>query len=403
MSNKPIVIVGAGPAGATLALLLVKRQIPVVLIEASRNFQRVFRGEGLMPSGLDAIEAMGLMDLLDRIPHQPLTSWEFWVEGVPFFSVDEPMGSDRPCTLVSQPHFLDAVIAEVQQYEGFEFIQGETLQDVVWRGDRITGVKLGDRTIEAALVIGCDGRASGVRSKAKLDLVESGAPFNLLWFKFEQDLEQELAAIGSNPFAVYVQGETVFSLFRGAENQWQVGWVLDDPGDPDWKSITDWRSTLATAAPPVLAKAFHNYPTAIDRPILLTVRVGLAPQWSRPGGLLLGDAAHPMSPIRAQGINMALRDAIVADREISQAWFAGDRAEGLELRLDRAIQAVQAAREPEIRTMQALQAAEAHDAAKLHNSAFLRQVIKTIAPLLGPVIRIKWIHRQKTLRHGLGL
>ncbi|HEY9640534.1 MAG TPA: FAD-dependent oxidoreductase, partial [Coleofasciculaceae cyanobacterium] len=53
-----VVIVGAGPTGATLALLLVQRGITVKLVEASRSFRRVFRGEGLMPSGLDALEQM---------------------------------------------------------------------------------------------------------------------------------------------------------------------------------------------------------------------------------------------------------------------------------------------------------------------------------------------------------
>jgi len=62
------VVVGAGPTGATLALLLVQRGIAVKLIEASRNFRRVFRGEGLMPSGLDALEQMGLSSVLERIP-----------------------------------------------------------------------------------------------------------------------------------------------------------------------------------------------------------------------------------------------------------------------------------------------------------------------------------------------
>ncbi|MCY7407370.1 MAG: FAD-dependent monooxygenase, partial [Alkalinema sp. CAN_BIN05] len=49
MNTKPIAIVGAGPTGATLGLLLAERGLPVVVIEASRNFRRVFRGEGLMP------------------------------------------------------------------------------------------------------------------------------------------------------------------------------------------------------------------------------------------------------------------------------------------------------------------------------------------------------------------
>ena len=56
----------------------------------------------------------------------------------------------------------------------------------------------------------------------------------------------------------------------------------------------------------------------------LPVRVGLCPQWQRPGLLLLGDAAHPMSPLRAQGINMALRDALVAARQLGPALLDGE-------------------------------------------------------------------------------
>ncbi|MGL5880180.1 MAG: FAD-dependent monooxygenase, partial [Xenococcaceae cyanobacterium] len=80
-----VIIVGAGPAGATLALIFAQRGIRVKLIEASRNFRRVFRGEGLMPSGLDAIEQMGLSDLLESIPHRPLTAWEFLIDNRSLF------------------------------------------------------------------------------------------------------------------------------------------------------------------------------------------------------------------------------------------------------------------------------------------------------------------------------
>jgi 2-polyprenyl-6-methoxyphenol hydroxylase-like FAD-dependent oxidoreductase len=112
-----VVIVGAGPTGATLALLLVKRGIPVKLIEASRDFRRVFRGEGLMPSGLDALEQMGLSDLLEGIPHKALDAWEFIIEERSLMRVKEPIeAGGKPCTLVSQPHLLEALIAEASQY-----------------------------------------------------------------------------------------------------------------------------------------------------------------------------------------------------------------------------------------------------------------------------------------------
>ena len=64
-----IIIVGAGPTGITLAWLLTQAGIAVTLIEAAPDFSRTFRGEGLMPSGLDALEQMGLLPLAPDIPH----------------------------------------------------------------------------------------------------------------------------------------------------------------------------------------------------------------------------------------------------------------------------------------------------------------------------------------------
>ena len=401
--RKPIVIVGGGPAGATLALMLVQRGIGVVLIEASRDFARSFRGEALMPSGLDALETMGLLPMLDRLPTQTISSWEFSVEGQPFFSVDEPMGSHRPCTLVSQAHFLAAVIDEAQQFENFTFLQGEAVQDLLWDGDRVSGIRLSGglngQPIEASLVVGCDGRGSIVRTKAGLALNEDPKPFNILWFKIDAPETTERSSLSPNPFQVFVQGRNAFSVFRSSENQVQVGWVLSED-DRTWKDISDWRSNLAAASPVALAQYFQTLERPIDRPLLLTVKVGRAPQWSKPGCLLLGDAAHPMSPIRAQGINMALRDATQATQAITAAW-AGSSDDELNGAIDRALTDIQAIREPEICKMQELQAHEADDAAKLHNSALIRQIIKTFAPIIGPVIRQKWIRRQKLLRHGI--
>lgn len=50
-----VLIVGAGPTGVALSLLLARRGIHVVLLDREGNFERVFRGEALMPSGVEAI------------------------------------------------------------------------------------------------------------------------------------------------------------------------------------------------------------------------------------------------------------------------------------------------------------------------------------------------------------
>src|SRR6266511_6209011 len=55
-------IVGGGPAGAVLALLLARQGIPVMLLEAHADFDRDFRGDVLQPAALDLMGQMGLAE-----------------------------------------------------------------------------------------------------------------------------------------------------------------------------------------------------------------------------------------------------------------------------------------------------------------------------------------------------
>lgn len=183
-SGKRVVIVGAGPAGASLALLLVRHGGTVVLVEASRRFERQFRGEALMPSGLEALDRIGLWPLPAAIPQRALTGWSFVVEGQELFVVSEPMGSAWPCTLIDQAQLLRVLVAQAGRHGGFHFLNGSPVADLIETGDRVAGVVLGDGTrLEADLVIGCDGRQSLLRQKGGLPLEEGNVPIELLWFK----------------------------------------------------------------------------------------------------------------------------------------------------------------------------------------------------------------------------
>ena len=389
-----VVIVGSGPTGAALALLLVKRGIAVTLVEAAKDAYRVFRGEALMPSGLDAIAQMGLSTILEGVPHRQIDAWEFVVGDRQLFRVDEPMGSNRHCTLVSQPPLLETLISEAQLHPEFEFISGVPVKDLLYSNDRIAGVKLADgREIPAALAIGTDGRNSVVRQRAELELVKQQNSIDVLWFK----LAAHPRFVADNVFYSILNGGSGFSVFHGAESgKLHLAWVLSADDKTDRKH-TDWAETFASLSPAWMAEHFRNCADTIESPMRLSVVVGRCPRWHRPGIILLGDAAHPMSPVRAQGINMALRDVIVAANHLVPLLKAGANSEDIDLALSR----IQAEREPEIIRAQQLQAQEAGKGEQLRKNRLLRLLMMQTAPFLGEKIKQFWVKGQYELRQGV--
>lgn len=262
-----VAIIGAGPAGATLALLLVRKGITVELIEAARDFRRVFRGEALMPSGLEALEQINLTALLADVPQVSLDAWEFFLNGRSLFRVEEPMFGSRSCTLVSQPHLLEAIVKECQTYSEFELILGKPVRDTIKQGDRVSGVKLTDGTeITADLVIAADGRNSIMRQKAGLKLETQAHSIDLLWF----ELEAGSLFKSKNIFCSILQDRNGFGCFRSSQGKLQIGWGLHPDDNLDWKQI-NWQRMLAANSPPWLAKHIQTYGDTLSKPLLLSV------------------------------------------------------------------------------------------------------------------------------------
>ena len=387
-----IAIIGAGPTGATLALRLAQAGIEVKLIEAAKNFQRQFRGEGLMPSGLEALEQMDLSEILERVPQRPIDSWEIIVNERSLFQIQEPFEPSKPpCTLVSQPHLLTEIVNKASQYPNLEFLPGSAVKELVQnQAGRVVGVKLASgQEITADLVIGADGRNSIVRKQAGLKLTKLSSEIDILWFKLSPDqlLESE------NTFYSIVRDRSSFGLFRSSTGELNLGWALHQDDDYDWKT-TDWRQKLADTTPEWLAKHIRAETTTITAPLLLSVVVGRCPQWYKPGVLLLGDAAHPMSPIRAQGINMALQDALFASKQLITLWQ--DQADTSII--DKILAQIQSTREPAIIKIQKLQQTEFAQAQKLRRFAILRSLVSNFAPLVGLVVRGSWFKRQLKMR-----
>jgi 2-polyprenyl-6-methoxyphenol hydroxylase-like FAD-dependent oxidoreductase len=371
-----VAIVGAGPAGAALAYLFARRGIEVVLVERQSGFAREFRGEGLMPGGVDALLQMGLGAELDALPQARMRRLEVFLNGRREIVLDvSDLPPDAPLPrFVSQPALLEMLVAQAGKFAGFELLRGATVRDLVYTGERVTGLRVDTagiaRELRADFVIGCDGRASLVRKRASLERERAAQAFDVVWCKLPlPDFMRGVArgCVGRAHFAI---------CFESPDGGLQLGWAIDKGsfGDIRRGGIEHWLRELEANVPADLGAWIRTHASAVSSPFLLDVVCDHLDTWNAPGVLLLGDAAHPMSPVGAQGINIALRDALVAANRLGPPLLAGAGPD----ELDRAARAVAEERLPEVKEIQALQARPPR--LLLQQTPLARFVMRVLAP-----------------------
>jgi 2-polyprenyl-6-methoxyphenol hydroxylase-like FAD-dependent oxidoreductase len=375
-----VAIVGAGPAGAALALLLARRGVRVVLAERHTDFAREFRGEGLLPGGVDALQQMGLGAELDALPQSQIDRIQLFQERRLVLMLDIPAttGVAAGPRFVSQPALLEMLVAQASRHSSFRFERGFTVRDLLREGPRVAGVRgdthAGAREIAANYVIGTDGRASLLRRRSGLDREREAQSFDVVWFKvplpgFLNSRRDARAYLGRGHFCL---------MFPAPDGLLQIGWVIEKGGFGELreKGIDEWLSQLAEHVSDDLARHLEECRYGLEHPFLLDVVCDHLDEWSAPGLLLLGDAAHPMSPVGAQGINIALRDALVAANHLGPALLAGGEPGAL----DDAARRVAEERLPEVRTIQRLQ--QVPPRVLFQRSAASRLLTGSVLPLL---------------------
>jgi 2-polyprenyl-6-methoxyphenol hydroxylase-like FAD-dependent oxidoreductase len=309
-----------------LAFLLARAGIDVLVVEKHADFLRDFRGDTIHPSTLELMYELGLLDEFLKRPHQQLRELRGQVGGKSFTLADF---SHLPThckfiALMPQWDFLNFLVEQGRRYPGFHVEMQAEATDLIQENGRVVGVRVttpqGQRDVRATLTIGADGRHSVVRSRAALPSVKLGAPMDVLWMRLSRRPSD-----GEQTFGYIERGRMMVLLNR--EDYWQCAFVIPK-GTADeirQRGIAAFRDEIAKLIP-LLRDRVDELRDWKDISHL-TVAVDRLTQWSRPGLLCIGDAAHAMSPIGGVGINLAIQDGVAAANILGPALLRGTPAE----------------------------------------------------------------------------
>jgi 2-polyprenyl-6-methoxyphenol hydroxylase-like FAD-dependent oxidoreductase len=312
-------VVGGGPGGAMLALLLARRGIRVTLLEMHKDFDREFRGDTIHPSTMEILDQIGLAEKLHEIPHTKVSgpTLQFANGVITPFDLGRLKTRFPYILMVAQSRFLEFITAEAAKYPEFRLVMHANVNQLIEEQGVVRGVRYstpdGVQEVRAALTVGADGRFSQVRRLAGFEPVKTSPPMDVLWFllpKLPGEPQLSGGAFGG------IGGGRIFILLERNE-YWQGGFVFPKGHYQELraKGVEAVRQQISEIAP-----RFAKHAEALtdwSQLTLLSVESSRCPRWHKPGLLLIGDAAHVMSPVGGVGINYAIQDAVVAANVLS--------------------------------------------------------------------------------------
>ena len=172
------------------------------MLEKHADFLRDFRGDTVHASTLTLLDELGLGEQFAALPPRWVDKLTVQLDSGAYgvASLTRLPGRHQHIALIPQWDFLNVIADASRQEPSYELIMTAEVTDLLWDGQRISGVRYNrdgqSRQLEADLVVACDGRSSVVREQAGLKSRTFGVPMDVLWFRLPRLATDPVGVVG---------------------------------------------------------------------------------------------------------------------------------------------------------------------------------------------------------------
>ena len=321
MTRKPrIAIIGAGMGGLATAAALHRLGIGFHIYEQAAHFARIGAGIQMSPNAMRVLSGLGLETSVRRLAFQPQT-WNNreWDTGAVKYELQLGENAEKRFGApYLQMHRADLHTALLSAVPPEHISQGKELINIERRS---TGNKLSfsdGTTAEADLVIGAD----GVHSRVRASLLGPEQPVATGRVAYRATFSTHRLDETVGPCTKWWGPDRHIVIYYVTAARDEIYFVTSLP-DQEWVRES-WSATGDIKLVREAFTGFHDEVRAVlgacpevhrwailERPPL--------EHWYGEGMVLLGDAAHPMTPYMAQGAAMAMEDGVVLARCLARS------------------------------------------------------------------------------------
>lgn len=319
-STLDIAVVGAGIAGLTCAAALARSGHTVTVYEAASAWGEVGAGITLAPNAMQGMAYLGIAETIADAGAEPtLQTICHWQDGRQLLSIERSDTRDKygaPYVYIHRADLHD-ILRQTAKDAGATLHTGKRLQDAS-SGTRGRRLSFADgSSAHCQLLIGADGLKSVVRQQfdPQPPVFSGHIAFRALAPKsaaIQRLIDQPGMHIGPSRMVVRYplrRGSLLNLVFFARQPGWtEDGWSIPAQTAELENLFTGWCDDVGTLISSIQTGTLFKWAINAHSPL---------PQWSRNGDtVLLGDAAHAMTPFLGQGAATGIEDAVMLARAL---------------------------------------------------------------------------------------